>query len=622
MSAPAGLFDFPGINTIIGGTFTLSHGISPSIATIEIPPATNFAVPMGTLTISYGTGVRFSFPDCKLDMASLSTSESGRVWTVRLKDRRWKWEYGKISGVYNQRTPDGEFDTFPVLPPKDLTAAILKAKGDKTPQELATLLLDAMGETNYDISQLPNTTRPAVNWVDANPAEELTRLCEPLGCHVVLGTDNRVRICLLGSGQSLSTTRIMSGGYGFDPPEMPDSLEFVAGQTVYQARLLLEAIGLDLDGIYKPLKDLSYNPFGEGETYGWCGQNPETLQALIGTDTLSARTRNLALSTVFHDYRITDVSTQDMHVPNYGTLTSIKQVLPLGDTLIDLQEFTLTAPPVVGSELPQPAGAIVTGVFYRGNEDPKTFVNSTIGTKYTGGFSIDRERGIVHFNDPTFLIALLSTDLTTSLATTPQTIVKSGSFAAFPAKLVLECTFSIHHPDTRAAERYSQTKRLTNNKYGTQAKIIKREDERLEVRCRYQSQTNSSFSITNITSLIDAIAPLTPDVRLPSVTNELGSGLNSASKGLKDRAKYYLDAAAAMYQPKQSLTASYPTLVNIQPDGRIHQVTWKVSESGATTEASENSEFDMSVPSYGERRAAEIAQQQRIDITNGKGGKK
>lgn len=620
MAVPIGLFEFPGINTIKGGVLTLSHGISPSIAVIEIPPATNFAVPMGTLTISYGTGVRFSFPDCRLDMASLSQTDGGRVWTIRVKDRRWKWEYGKISGVYNQRTPDGEFDTFPAPATQALTAAILKAKGDKTPQELAQLLLDAMGETNYDVSQLPNTTRPAVNWVDANPAEELTRLCEPLGCHVVLGTDNRVRLCLLGSGQSLSTTRIISGGYGFDPPEMPDSLEFVAGNTIYQARLLLEAIALDLDGIYKPLKDVSYNPF-PGDPYGWCGQNPDTLQALIGTDTLSARTRNLALSTVYRDYRIKDVSTQDMFIPGYGTLKTIKQLLPLGDTLIDVQEFTLSAPPAISGELPQPAGAIITGVYYRGHEDPQTFVNSPEGTRYTGSFTIDRDRGIVRFGEPMSIIAMLSADLNT-VATPTQTIVKSGSFASFPAKLLLECTFSIHDPDTRAADRYSVQRRLTNNKYGTQAKIVKREDERLEVRCRYKSRTNVAYSVTNIASLVDATTPLTPDVRLPSVTNELGSGLNAASKGLKDRAKYYLDAAEAVYQPKSSTTVSYPSIVNISPDGRVHQVTWRVGESGATTEASENSEFDLNVPSYGERRAAEIAQQQRLELASGKGGKK
>jgi hypothetical protein len=42
------------------------------------------------------------------------------------------------------------------------------------------------------VSGLPNLSRPEVDWVFANPAQELAALAESLGCRVVLGLDGRV----------------------------------------------------------------------------------------------------------------------------------------------------------------------------------------------------------------------------------------------------------------------------------------------------------------------------------------------------------------------------------------------------------------------------------------------
>lgn len=628
MADPQGLFEYTGIKKILSGTFTFGHGISPSIAVIEIPPATNFAVPSGTLTIRYGS-LTLTFPDCCLDMASLSASRGGQTWTIRVKDRRWKWAYGRISGVYNQRTPDGEFDAFPEKKPKELTAAILKSKGDKTPQELAILLLKAMGEKNYDVSQLPNKTRPAVSWDGDNPAEQLARLCDSLGCRVVLGTDNRVRLCLLGSGQSLPTDRITSGGYGFDPPEMPDSLMFIGGPTLYQLRFVLEAVGLDLDGIIKPIKDLSYNPYGVGEKYGWCGDDPEVFYKLMGENETNVRNRTLALSCVYRWYRIVQPATLDWKIPHFGEIKSIKQVLPIYDRLIDTQDYDLKAPPVLDSEMPQAARAIVSGIFFNNVGDPKTYVNTPVGTKYPGSFSFDGDRGLVIFDNPMHNYVWVNSDLTAApLPPDPnaspgdppnptRVIVTSGSLGVFPAKLILECTCNVRDQSTRTPERYEVERKLTNDKYGTGPRPIKREDERLEVRARYKSRTNSHFDITRITTVASAEAPLAAETLTDTLTNEMGTGLNAASSGLKDRATYYLDAAQAMYQPKKSVTFSYLKIMDLSPDGKIHQITWRVGRGGATTEASENSEFDLAVPSYGERRQAEIARQERIDITNG-----
>lgn len=730
MSDPQGMFEFPGIPAMFSGVYSIAHGISPSIAVLEVPPEHNFLVQIGPLAITYGSKVKIVLPDCKLDLASYRSDDGGQTWTIRCMDRRWRWQYPTISGVYNQRTPDGEFDAFPTLPPKDLNAAILKAKGDKTPQELAKLLLDAMDETNYDVSQLPNHTRPAVNWDHSNAAEELARLCDSLGCRVVLGTDNRVHLCLLGSGQSLPSNQVESGGFSFDPPDMPDALLAVCGPTAYQIRLHLEAVGLDLDGIIKPLKDLSYNPAGDnhvqrvtisgatsgtfslsfqgdstidlpynasatavqsaleslsgigsgnvsvsgayditfkgslknqtvslmgldtsslggssitgsvttttpgrsgqGEPYGWVGQDPETLTALLGDDSFSERTHALALSCVYRMYRVVAPATTNislsppnwiMAIPHYGKITSVKQLLPLQNQLLDVEDFGVPAPPVIGRELPQPAAAFVSGVFYRTEPDPKTFVNTPEGTRYKGSFTLDGDRGLVIFSEPAYTLVKMTQDLQTT-ATPPRTIVSSGSFAAFPAKLILECTCNVRDPDKRTPERYTVLRHLTSGIYKTKPKEIRRDDERLEVRARYQSRAVVARSINDTLTFAQAIASPTPEVLINTITNLPSTGLNNASVGLDDRLRYYLDAEQAMFQPKQSLSYSYAGIVDLSPDGRIHQITWRVGPDGSTTEASENSEFDLAVPSYGERRAAEIARQQRIEATSGKKGGK
>lgn len=583
--APQGIFSFPGLPSILRGSFTLGHGISPSIATLVVPPNLKYVVKNGPLVITYGN-TKLMFPDCRVDMASLQADQSGQIWTISIKDRRWKWEFCEITGHYNKLKPNGRIDP----------------DTEKTPQELATLLLKAMKETAFEVNQLPNQMRPETNWQYDNPAEQLARLCDSLGCRVVLGLDNKVRICKLGNGVALPSSRVMSGGYGFDPPETPDTLKLVCAPTKYQAKLVLEAVGLDRDGEVKLIKDLSYNPAGEGETNGWGNQYPETFQAMITDNGLDAKNRALALQTVFRWYRVKDVATLDMKIPKYeGTITTYKQFLPLEDKLLDQETAS-------GESYPQPQHAIVEGVFYDQVGDPKTMVNTARGTRYRGTFSIDKERGIVQFSEPVYQFVKLEANLTKNNRTT--VIAAAGSFAYFPAEIILECSFSILDEKKRQPERYTLDRKMSNGKFQTGPKIIKREDIYRTVVSRYKSVGELNRSITDTTSLASVLAEAVPYELLPAeriVDNE---------KDLKVKANYYLDAEQAKYQPKESLSYSYPRIEKISPDGMIHQVSWSVGPDGATTEASQNSEFDLVVPTYAERRNLEILRLQKGEITN------
>lgn len=623
-ATPLGEMTFPGINTIISGTFTLSHGVSPSSAMIQIPPQDNFAVPAGTLAITYGKE-RIEFPDCRLDMASLDINDSGRTWTLKILDRRWKWQFGKISGHWNVRKPDLTLDL----------------DREKSPQDLAKLLLEAMGEKRYDVSQLPNQTRPLVYWDYDNPAEQLQRLCESLDCRIVLRTDNKVYICKTGQGAALPTDRISSGGEGYDPVETPDSVEFVFGQTKWQGRLDLEAVGIDVDGKIKLIKDLSYNPAGEGEEYGWAAQNPVYFQGLIkyptdaerqryndlvkdlGKDSvivqgetnpaqLAARgeeIRQLALSCVYKMYRIKRPSTRKMEIPEFGEIKDIKQLLPLDDSLLTPANWKDQLGKQSLEGFPVRQSAQVYGIFYNRISEPSLNLNTLAGTKYPGSFTIDKERGIVMFSDPVFIsVVVPGTDSEHAIKAADGTVIVSpGSYATMAAELQLECTFGIKENKSRVHERHTIKKDIANSKYKTGPKIIKREDVVLTHRIEYKTQVvPASYGIRSVTTWDDVKNGLgSPAEVFQVVTN---------NEEVKRQADYYIASEVSSFESKENTSINYPYIRVIELDGAIQQVTWSVGMSGATTQASRNNEFTLSIPSYNERRTAEVARRIREKV--------
>lgn len=621
---PIGEFTFPGINKIVSGTFTLSHGISPSAAMIQIPPQDNFTVPAGTLAITYG-GTRIEFPDCRLDMASLEVGDNGQIWTLKILDRRWKWQFGKISGHWNILKPDRTFDL----------------DREKSPQDLAKLLLDAMGEKRYDVSQLPNQTRPLTYWDYENPAEQLQRLCESLDCRIVLRTDNRVYICRNGVGQQLPTDRISGGGYGFDPVETPDSIEFVLGQTKWQGRLDLEAVGIDVDGKIKPIKDLSYNPAGEGEEYGWAAQNPTYFQGLIkypsteeqtrynelvnelGKDNvvasgetnpsqLAARgeeIRQLAMSCVYKMYRITQPSTRKMEIPEFGPIEKIEQLLPLDETLLTPANWKDQLGKQDTNGFPLKQSAQVFGIFYNRISEPSLNINTLAGTKYPGSFSVDSERGIVVFSEPVFITVIVpGTESDQAIKASDGTVIVSpGSYATLPAHLQLECTFGVKDSKTRVHVRHAISKNIANSKYKTGPRIVKREDVVMTHRIEYKTQVvPSDYGIRSVTTWDD-------------VKNGLGSAAEvfqvvTNKEEVKRQSDYYIESEVAAFTPKENSNVSYPYIRLIELDGAIQQITWTVGSGGATTQAGRNNEFTLSIPSYAERRNAEIVRRIREKV--------
>ncbi len=153
-----------------------------------MPQAASPAV-VGTLVLTFGE-TRVEFPDCKLDYGTVERTAGGLICRLALLDHRWRWRFGQISGTYNVRRDDSQLQ-------KNADDA---DNSERTPQQLATLCLEAMGETQFDVGDLPNESRPSVEWDCVVPADALAALCDQLGCRVVLQLNNRVALRRAGVG--------------------------------------------------------------------------------------------------------------------------------------------------------------------------------------------------------------------------------------------------------------------------------------------------------------------------------------------------------------------------------------------------------------------------------------
>lgn len=359
---------FASITNITRASFPFNaHGISPSICTLEFEPQT-ISSTTGTLTFNYhdGSAQSQAFADCIIDQASIRASSSGFIETARIFDRRYKWKFGDISGRYNVRLADYSI--------KDGT--------EKTPQELATLLLTAMGETGYSVTDLPNDTRPEVNWDFANPASELQNLCDLLGCRIVLGLDDDVDIRVLGTGSTLpSSPAPLDPSDTIDPPELPTNIKVVCGPTLYEAMFELEAVGEETDGKIEVINDLSYKPSG-----GWGDTLPEYFTSL------SSSARTLATKSVFKWYRIKNtVGDANFSIPGYDDNPVDRDQIIFSDQIVS---YVTDDDGIKVPEKPKLYGEWWDGDF--------SYTNTDADSEFNGGFTVNQERGTVEFSEPIY----------------------------------------------------------------------------------------------------------------------------------------------------------------------------------------------------------------------------
>lgn len=279
---------YPNLDDIIEVQGSFPIGRQPGkfrVSTVDLEATPD---PQGDLVLSDGIRT-VTLPDCAIIDAQQERSPTGVSLVFTLVDRRWKWEFTTIDGEYNR--------------PVDQT----DIQWEKTPQQLAALLLDAMNETSYSVSNLPNDVRPHVKWRGDNAADQLHKLCTDLGCEIAFNSSGNVSICVIGVGSSITppTGLQKNFGYSIDRAIVPDSLRANAGNVQFEVWFTLEAAAEETDGEVVPMDKVSYKPVG-----GWENETPDVLKGVTGTYTKDGKTlqiRSWARERIWKMFRIRSV---------------------------------------------------------------------------------------------------------------------------------------------------------------------------------------------------------------------------------------------------------------------------------------------------------------------------
>ena len=244
MPAPHYTCTYPGIQDILRASLTVSGGVAPAVATIvTIPEALNNPQSVGELVFGEASfGPIITIPDAVVLNAKVDWVAQGRNITIQIADRRYFWKFPRISGQYNSKHPDETVDP----------------ETEKTPQELATLLLEALGEDGFDVSEMPNDTRPSVNWDLDLAAPALQTLCDGLECVISFGNDGAVKV-YKRADEELPPGPVMVAGNGANGAVAPaNGVTVFSDRVQFQDRLFLEAAAVDTGQEVKQLDDVSY----------------------------------------------------------------------------------------------------------------------------------------------------------------------------------------------------------------------------------------------------------------------------------------------------------------------------------------------------------------------------
>ncbi|TWT58870.1 hypothetical protein KOR42_22570 [Thalassoglobus neptunius] len=529
-------------------TVTLSHGASPSSFTFQIVGREDFVPAIGDVVLSENGREVLRFKQCAIDGMFRSGGGGGEVlYTVRVLDRRWKWWRGGgyVNGRFNVRKPD---------------KTILE-ETRRSPRDLAKDLLKQLGESSPDVRDLPSEVEeetPEIVWDYVKPAAALQQLCEQYACRIVLTLKDKIRIVKVGNGSNLPDVRTISGGASIESVAIPDSLLFVAGKSRWQGLLLLEPVGLDLDGQIKLWKDLSYAPDDGFESYS--PEYPDRAILFGSDEEEQERARALAKGTVWRWFRIKGQPDGRLGpVPKLNwKVTSLSQY-ELHSKLLDTAEnddgsFSELDPYVLGQWYDKNLGIYETDVVPAGA--------TKLNNRFRGNISLDIANKVVKMPEPVYRVN------------------KRDNYEA--PKLWLMCSYSIRDPDTGITHRSTLTKKLSGRS-GTGAELISRPDAYSTVRIQHVHERRGRES-----------------------TYKVKKATNNDSE-LKSAAEKVLDVEARRRRPERGTDALYSGFHAIELDGKIQQVTWSVRGGVGKTQASLNTEHSTLAPSFEQRlRVMEI----------------
>lgn len=451
---PQGTISYTNISYPKGGVYTQTLGVNPDRVSLYcIPQATPTIPNTGTITFSYNAS-SITLPNCFLDDVKVVSSTAwGHMLSLSLLDRRWRWHRAApITGYYNVRR----------------NGTMVAAK-QKSLRQLAELLLQQMGEATPNVTALSNSIYPEVRWEAESPALMLEQLLGEWGFSVTLGFGSEtVTVVQLGAGSAVAlNTYEMMISSTVDYKMRPTNVRVCYGPSLMQARFKLEPVALETDDSWVAAGSVSYAPGGD-----WTTESPYRLPAVAISE--PEDTYNRALKSVYRAYRIKKFAPDTLDIPDgSGTLSSIQQVLPLLNTLLDSESIRTdgSAIPfrIYGKRLIQ---APSTG--QPAKDEISTIDDEIIGERV----AFYGETGLLIFENPQFY-------------------VNDDGFQF--ADLYLECSFRITSATTNAPQHYEKDVAVDAGGYGYY--IVQRPETEARTVVAYGASQTASGTSSNQATL-------------------------------------------------------------------------------------------------------------------------
>jgi len=568
---------FPGVEAVRSAIISRTHGVSPNAIILNIAPQNTLIHRIGPLTVSY-EGTILVIPDCIVDQSTFQFDVGRRIISLVLFDRRWKWSYGMIGGHYNRENQAGE-----LISPERTKDANTVLDSVRSNRDLARLLLDAMGEVDYDVADMPNGSLIEREWDCDNPALALADLCEDTACTVVLRWNNTVKIVNLGVGSRLPVAALVNSNpvpafpglyfpvtmpitsvvQSVDPAERPDSITVCTSPILFQMDMELEAVGEDLDGAIKPLKALSFAPNKNADDGGFADYFGGSELGFIFDDDKKSKITN---HSVYKLYRVKVPFTFPARAPaepkKKGKSTGPNPPI----TVSHLEEIRPLLRYQIGTVLEDGIrthkSAIVYGIWYNedifGNttsvarpaidpstEDGARLVADLDEIIVPGGFAIDANRCLVAFGNFIYREWDGNDEFNGTL---------------FPAKLFLRCAFN-YRLSNGSWQRFFATKEQPPPKLGTETLVLKRPQLLPVAKVTYQDVGSGD-----------------PDV--PKRDFAFWQ-VETNYDYIQEHAEDEITAAQDAYVTDIPLQITYAGFFPIDPDGAIRSIEYSLDSDGA-----------------------------------------
>lgn len=545
---------WPGVNGFISCTYSCSQGITPGVASLEIPEQdTSRIAKYGDLVITDGFGT-VTLKNCQVQ--SVDYPRSPRRIVLHIADRRWAWRFGFITGEWNVIDPYPDLSLIP--PGEFVVAGGPYAPGTFRPAHLLMGdCLKEMGELTPLINPAPAVAIPA-KWEEEPPASALAGLADAVGFRVCYQPSlDRVLVAPVGVGGPLpGDLPIVSESPSFGLGTRPATIRLVGGEVIFNDLVMLEPCGQEPTGEIRHINDLSFAPAG-----GWSRCYPGTFGEVRATAELTKQEAvELASQCVWRMFRIRMVDQVNFlpgpTIAGYGLVKDRKQITLLPQSYYVTKAANGqpdTAPPyVLGSiYIPKHEGLLGNALnAILGNTDPAT------SGKLPRSPRIDGARGLVTFDRQCFRFT--SADGWTA----PELYLYTG--------------MTIRDIVGRKTLKFARDGAAGEAGFAVPPEILRHPELVLVYR-----------AIRN------------------AVDRELRV-LNDNLDELVPAADYYLQRAAEKYEVTGALSRTYAGIYPIDCDGAIQQVTWSVGGGQpATTTASLNTEHDPYTSPYPERRRKE-----------------